>query len=264
MRIHLGLVLLLTSCSGSDPAEQPADAGTNDAPAHADGDPPCEPRDEVVTFETDDGLALEADLRSGAAPGEAAVVLLHMIPPSNDRTNYPLAFVDALAGRGLTVLNVDRRGAGGSEGDAMDAYVGPSGALDAKAAFDFLSTIDCPPDPARIGIVGASNGTTTALDYAVLAAADDLTPPAALVFLTGGTYTENNNAVADHRATLDPLPILFEFASNEAIWSASFVAGAPSSWTFDERDVGSGHGTNMFAADTASIGFVADFVAGAL
>ena len=42
----------------------------------------------------------------------------------------------------------------------------------------------------RIAVVGASNGTTTALDFAVYASTDPKVPfPSALVFLTGGTYT---------------------------------------------------------------------------
>ena len=40
----------------------------------------------VVRFEASDGVALEADSSSSTAKA-LAVVLLHMIPPANDRTS---------------------------------------------------------------------------------------------------------------------------------------------------------------------------------
>lgn len=220
---------------------------------------------EVVTMTADDGQKLEGDLyRSGSAGGPAAV-LLHMVPPSNTRTNYPAAFIEALVAKGLTVLNLDRRGAGGSTpGTPVDAYVGPKGKLDAKAAHDFLAAQACPIDTSRIVYVGASNGTTTALDFAVYAAGEaTVASPRALVFLTGGGYTETNNQIAAQRTILDALPILFVYSKAERAWSVQYEAGKAASWLFKEYDPGD-HGTLMFGAAPASIGDVADFVAAAV
>lgn len=217
---------------------------------------------EVVTMTADDGQKLEGDLyRSGSAGGPAAV-LLHMVPPSNTRTNYPAAFIEALVAKGLTVLNLDRRGAGGSTpGNPVDAYVGPKGKLDAKAAHDFLVAQACPIDAQRIVYLGASNGSATALDFAVYAAGEaTVASPRALVFLTGGTYTEANNQIAAQRTILDALPLLFVYSKAERDWSVQYEAGKAAAWVFKEYDPGD-HGTLMFGAASASIGDVADFVA---
>jgi dienelactone hydrolase len=186
-----------------------------------------------------------------------------MIPPQHDRTNYPVAFRELLVAQGFTVLNVDRRGAGGSGGNATDAYKGPNGKLDAAAAVAFLSTLPCPPDPARLALVGASNGTTTAVDYTLHAAADaDAALPAGLVFLTGGGYTENQNVLSDHLDVLESLSILFVYPANEADWSASYV-GTSESWTHSEY-AESGHGTHLFGSAPASMDEVASWLAALL
>jgi pimeloyl-ACP methyl ester carboxylesterase len=261
----LGLLVVgLAGCSkdhvsaSSTVTATATEAGT---PPEVDGAVPgCEATGPVTTkLTTDDGISLEADLSTTGKRSAPGAVLLHMIPPSNDRTNYPAAFVSALVARGISVLNVDRRGAGGSAGDAKDAYLGPKGRLDAKAAIAFLLAHPCAIDPKRVAIVGASNGTTTALDYA----ASTDSPPRALVFLTGGAYTENQTKVAEHRALLDGMRLLFVFSTAESAWSKAFASGAPASWTFKEYGAGD-HGTRMFAAEPKSIADVADFLADSL
>jgi pimeloyl-ACP methyl ester carboxylesterase len=272
---YLALVLMLSACSeetppadtgipadsaapdamdgGSDGAEDAAEDATGGECTRVDLDP------EVVTFSTDDDVTLEADYYGAGVMGGGAAILLHMVPPGNDRNNYQRPFIQRLVDRDVAVLNVDRRGAGGSEGDAEDAYSGPNGWLDAKAAFDWLAAHGCGFDATRIVVVGASNGTTTAFDFAVETAGDSERGPAALVFLTGGTYTENQYAIADQRAVVDPLPIRFVYSTLERDWSVQFEPGAPSGWVFDEYDMGA-HGTAMFMARPESMDAVADFV----
>ncbi|MFT7581729.1 MAG: pimeloyl-ACP methyl ester carboxylesterase [Myxococcota bacterium] len=219
----------------------------------------------TVTFVTSDGVTLEGDYTPAALPSAPAVVLLHMIPPSNTRANYPPAFRQMLADKGFHVLNVDRRGAGGSGGTARDAYTGSKGKLDAQAAMDFLAAAFCPPDPANVALVGASNGTTTVIDYTVDAASNDAYPlPAALVLLTGGGYTENQNAIDDNRGVLETLPVRFVFSTAERLWSAAFDGDdAPEVWVFDEYP-GGAHGTGMFNTKPESMGAVVDFIDGSL
>lgn len=225
--------------------------------ATADGD--------VVTFTTGDGVELAADLYTTGERGQAGVVLLHMIPPGNTRSNYPPEFITALTSRGLSVLNVDRRGAGASQGTARDAYEGPNGKLDAVAAGAFLTGHECAIDGTRIAYVGASNGTTTALDVTVHSETEpSVSTPAALVFLTGGNYTENQNAIGDHRTLLDAVPIQFVYSTAEAAWSSRFdTADAPAAWEFEEYSNGA-HGTAMFGAVPESIDTVAEFLAARL
>ena len=232
------------------------ESGSNDT--GADTGDACDVIDgAVVRFQTSDEVTLEADLYTTGDVASPTAILLHMIPPSNDRSNYPGVFVEALQLRGFNILNIDRRGAGGSEGVASEAYNGPQGVLDAVAAVAFMNTHACAPDPSRFVIVGASNGTTTALDYAINTSMSDTADPAALVFLTGGTYTENQNAVSS--GALQTLPVLFVFSTAERAWSAAFQSDAPEPWAFLEYAEGA-HGTLMFGAVDESVDAVADWM----
>ncbi|MBD90988.1 MAG: hypothetical protein CL940_11665 [Deltaproteobacteria bacterium] len=243
-------------------------ASPGDAISEPDPGPPACPAAgvEVVTFETADGLTLEADLHRTDATASAAVILLHMIPPGNDRTNYPLSFREKLHEAGFTVLNVDRRGAGGSEGVATDAYQGPNGKLDAAAAVSALTALPCPPDLSRLAIIGASNGTTTALDYALHAAKnpEEDPVPRAMVFLTGGPYTENQNELGAvlENPELDEVPILFVYPQDEASWSESYKDTA-THWTHKAYEQ-SGHGTHLFDSAPVSMTDVTEWLVDAL
>ncbi|MCA9564327.1 MAG: hypothetical protein KC561_12605, partial [Myxococcales bacterium] len=92
-----------------------------------------------VTFTTADEVTLLADFLPADQPGARSIVLLHMIPPRNNRSDYPDDFLESLNDLGWNVLNVDRRGtAGRSDGEAVDAYEGVGGRLDVEAAVSFL------------------------------------------------------------------------------------------------------------------------------
>ena len=82
----------------------------------------------------------------------------------------------------------DRRGTGNSGGVAQDAFVGEAGRYDVEACVVHLME----EGVRNISIVAASNGTTSALDYAVWAPVEGLETPLSMVFMTGGNYTENN------------------------------------------------------------------------
>ena len=114
-------------------------------------------------FPTEDGLQLEADWCPAGDALAPILILLHMIPPHNDRSNYPPALRSEWVQGGYSILNVDRRGAGNSSGKAKDAYEGPKGLLDLKASHRFLTDHGFAPKAGNWGCVGASNGTTTCL-----------------------------------------------------------------------------------------------------
>lgn len=270
-RLLLLLALVPIACAESDQAGTPDDAGESAAdsghydtgviPREDGGGDRCSPAVDgvTVTLTTDDGIALEADFyTTGVVTDGAAAILLHMTPSGgHDRTDYPRAFIDALVDLGVSVVNTNRRGVGGSDALKRDAYLGPNGKLDAKAAYDFLVGHPCGFSPDRIGIVGASNGTTTALDFTVFAETEpSVEVPRALVFLTGGAYTENQNRIDDHRDLLEAIEIHFVYAGNEDGWSEGFQPGAPLTWHFSEYTPG-GHGTNMFSVQPDSIRSIA-------
>ncbi len=271
-RASLLVALCASACAGSSPAPSPVVMSidvppTLDVPPSVDVSVPsdvlarCEASTTIVSFSTSDGVRLEADLATPGLARGPGVILLHMIPPSNDRSNYPRDVVEALVARGVTVLNVDRRGAGNSDGVARDAYLGPGGARDVRAAFEFLRAQPCAVDPSRVVLVGASNGSASVVDYVVAADNDD-TRPAGIVFLTGGTYTEAQTRYAAHRDRLEATPTLFVYSRVERAWSAGLQPDAPTRWTFREYDPGA-HGTGMFATQPGVVDVIADFVVAA-
>jgi len=254
------------SSTGEDAAEDTiSDDGVTETELDGGITMGCEPpHTEVVTLTTDDGVILEGDLYTSGELDAPGVVLLHMIPPNNDRTGYPVAFCEALAAQGYNVLNIDRRGAGASGGVAQEAYSGPNGKLDPHAAVEHLLEMPCASDPLRLAIVGASNGTTSALDYTLWSQGeDDVRTPKVLVYLTGGTYTENQHSISENLEALSPIQSLFVYSTDEATWSVGFEATAPETWTFSEYPDGA-HGTLMFDAIPESMDDVRAFLEGAL
>ncbi|MFK8001187.1 MAG: hypothetical protein AB8H86_16455 [Polyangiales bacterium] len=213
---------------------------------------------EVVTFRTDDDVELEAAFFAAPTAGRPALVLFHMIPPSNTRGNYRRPFIDQLVTQCINVLNVDRRGAGGSGGVARDAYEGPGGASDARAAFDFLLAHEIAPDASHMAMVGASNGTTSLNDYASL----EVSPVSlvAAVLLSGGGYTENQTPMS--ASGLRELPALFVYPASEAAWNDGVEEDTEPGWRFMSHTA-SAHGTRMLDdedAASAVIAFLSEFL----
>lgn len=192
----------------------------------------------VVSLETADGLTLEADAYPGPEGGPG-VVLLHMNPVSNDRTNWPPSFAESLVADGWTVLVPDRRGAGGSEGDPEDA-VGPDGVYDVRAAVDWLVGEGAP----EIALVAASNGSTSALGYAVTAAEAGYPAPIAQAWLSPGDYTETNHTMSE----LSQDRLFLGYPEEEAGWPEAQRALDPGTWTFRVYADGE-HGTLLFASN---------------
>ncbi len=268
----IGVVGLGLACSAtqSSATSQTADAGSassshgvpdGDEEAGEVGAEPgsgsCDTEARAVKFTTSDGVELEADFRPSGRTGGKALILLHMIPPGNDRTNFTPEFIDAAAAAGYTVLNVDRRGAGGSQGTPGDAYEGPSGRLDAVAAVGFLGGSSCAVAPSDIAIVGASNGTTTALDYTVEAAESER--PGALVLLSPGTYSENQHRVADEASVLSAIPMFMGYPDSERAWPQSVRSLDQGGWEFHEY-AGGQHGTRLFTSSPESIQDIVQFL----
>lgn len=188
----------------------------------------CNGGDVVLT--TDDGVELNA---LWAPEGIAAIVLVHQF--SGDRTNWSPDAFSFFQDQGYSVLSIDRRNVGRD---------GPQGALDVKAAHEFL--LEC--EISHWGAVGASTGTAPIYDY--LLAPIPFDPGARLqaaVFLSPGPWTDANNpTVADHVSILDSV------AGFSAITDPDCCAGAqlapmPSRWgahSYPQAD-GDFHGEQM-------------------
>ncbi len=219
---------------------------------------PCVAKPQRRTVTTDDGVALVYDIYLASEPGPVAI-LFHMVPPF-DRADWPIAFIEALRARGISVLNIDRRGAGESGGDPNDGHFGEGGVLDARAAYDAIRDEPC-VDASRFVMIGASAGTATALSYAVDASKTDRYPtPNGMIFLTAGSYTEVRVRMDDHRATLDAIPMTFvytRFELDAQRWLMPLQVDPPETWTFLDSTPG-GHGTVVFERAPESIVELAD------
>jgi len=236
--LGMGLTVALTACGTADPV-------STDVPWTA-------PNGGVIELTTTDSVTLEADYYPASAVDRPAIVLLHMVPPSNTRADWPAPFIAELTSRDWTVIAVDRRGAGGSDGNPADSYIGPGGRLDVAAA---VQRITDDGYTGKLALIGASNGTTSVLDYAV-------DPPvglpavAVMGFLTGGSYTEAQNAMS----SVSKVPAFFTYSTMERAWSEAQRPVDEASWAFYEYP-GGAHGTRMFTVGgTVTPAFQADIL----
>lgn len=229
------LLLLALACT-SDTETPDDDSSLSESPWE-------QPAGGVITVDTRDGVTLEADYLPSATQGAPAIVLLHMIPPSNTRADWPQAFQQALADQGWTVVAVDRRGAGGSGGNAVDAYQGEAGKYDVEAVVNKLLADSYD----EIAIIGASNGTTSMVDYAVWAEGEGLPVPLGLVYMSGGSYTESQNQME----AAPKVPMAFLYPPSEADWPEAQQDLDPGSWVWHRYPSGA-HGTRLFTTPEAA------------
>jgi pimeloyl-ACP methyl ester carboxylesterase len=195
---------------------------------------------EVVQLTTRDAVTLEADLYEATSAARPGLVLVHMDPSSGShRSNWPGEFLQLLVDSDWNVLVLDRRGAGGSGGVATDAFETTKGAYDIEAAVLFLESAPL----ANLSLVAASNGTTSMIDYAAMAAAEGWTAPDTLNFVSVVSSTTNNHGISDVPAT----PALFSHPKSETDNNEPWKAENPGGWEFTEYDPGA-HGTRMFQA----------------
>ncbi len=211
------------------------------------------PEGGVIHLDTIDGITLEADYYPATTANRPAVILLHSIPPGHDRGSWPQDFVVSLADNDWTVINLDRRGSGNSEGNPQDAYEGELGRYDVEAPVSRLRE-DGYTGPTAV--IGSSNGTTSMIDYAVWMQDDPDLALDAMGFLSGGPYTNTQTDMSDVPA----YPALFMATGMEAGWAA-IQADLYDEWVFVEAP-GNGHGHDMLVQDQAADdveGFFDDF-----
>jgi dienelactone hydrolase len=123
-----------------------------------------------VTIESPDGVKLVGSFYSANKPNSPALLMLHQW--ESDRHSFD-DLAATMQADGFNVLTVDGRGFGESttkaNGSAVSAGKSQSDVDnmlgDVGAAFDFLSK-NPNVDPKRIGILGASYGSSLALLYA--------------------------------------------------------------------------------------------------
>lgn len=266
--VSFALVALMACGESAAPLIDTSDAST-DAPRDAPRDSDERDADTNIAarcvsgkaraITTADGVRLVYDIHFADGERGPVAILFHMVPPFS-RTDWPVAFIDALRARGINVLNIDRRGAGESGGDPIDGHFGEGGLFDARAAYDAIRDEPC-VDASRFVMIGASAGTTTALGYAVDASKNDRYPrPDGLIFLTAGAYTEARVRVEDYRAVLNQIPTTFvytRFEFDAQRWLEPLRVDPPERWSFLDFTPG-GHGTVVFERAPDSVPELAD------
>lgn len=164
--------------------------------------PPFPYRSEEVTVESVAGVKLAGTLTlpAGKGPYPAAVLITGSGAQDRDETVFghkPFAVIaDRLARDGIAVLRVDDRGFAKSTG-SFAAATDDDFALDAAANVAFLRT-RADIDPARIGLIGHSEGGLVAPKVAVK------DPKLAFIVLMAGPGAPLSEVLRAQRAALAP------------------------------------------------------------
>jgi pimeloyl-ACP methyl ester carboxylesterase len=202
-----------------------------------------------VTFASADGVQIVGSMYATFKSGAPSVLLLHQW--QSDRTSYA-EFAKRLQEKHINVLAIDGRGFGEStrKADGSPVTAGRSDAdvkamlADVGAAIEFLKSQNNAPDPKRIGIVGASYGSSLAIIYA----ADHPDIKAVALLSPGLNYFGNmptRPAVEKYGERN-----LFMVASKGDQESAKALEGLRINTPkhgFMELPTGSSHGTAMFS-----------------
>lgn len=131
---------------------------------------PAASSERPATVVAPDGARLAATVTvpSGGGPHAAAVLVGGLGPRGRDGDGQYAQIARALAARGVAVLRYDKRGMGDSDGEPLDWLNADLLARDAAAAVRAAQAVP-EVDPARVSLVGHSQGGMLALRAAVRA-----------------------------------------------------------------------------------------------
>ena len=208
---------------------------------------------EDVRFTTADGVVITGTLY---AAGDRAPAVLCLHQWRSDRSSYE-GLAKTLQAAGMTVLAIDLRGYGGSTRTERGGTVRPDrrAVEDVRAAMAFLRA-HAKADAARIGIVGASYGSSNALIHA----ADDASVRA-LVLISPGLNYFNELPTEEPLRRYGDRPLLVT-ASSEDLRSVETIAAyrriAPKMQVQEYPNAG--HGTDILDAGVGLDGRIRDFL----
>ena len=230
----------LAGCA-SQPVATDKVAGTR-APTSASPDPSLT----TITIDSPDGVKIVGSFWESAKANSPAVLLLHQW--QSDRHSYD-DFAKRLNAKGFNVLSIDGRGFGESVKTADGKTVAPErtdAAVkemlgDIGAAFDFLSK-QKNVDPSRVGIVGASYGSSLAIIYAA-----DNPKVKAVALLSPGLNYFGNMPTEPAVAKYGNRPLLLVAAEDDAESAEAVkkLSSANDKYQVKIYDEG-GHGTALF------------------
>lgn len=206
---------------------------------------------QTVKIESPDKVEIIGTFYEAEKPNSPALLLLHQW--QSDRHSYD-DFAKRMQAKGFAVLSIDGRGFGESIKMADGKTVGPErtdaavkGMLsDVGAAFDLLSKRKN-VDAGRIGIVGASYGSSLALIYSA-----ENPKVAAAALLSPGLNYFGNMQTEPAIKKFGNRPLLLVAASDDAESADSIkkLKGASANEKYESHiyPIG-GHGTGLFRAN---------------
>ena len=214
--------------------------------------------EETVSFTTSDGIVIKGTMYTAGKAAAPTVLCLHQW--REDRSSYK-ALAKSLVSAGFQVLAIDMRGYGESTKTKDGGAVRPDrqAVKDIEAAMVFLRS-NSAVDKSRIGIIGASYGSSNAVIYA----AED---PAirALVLLSPGLNYFHVLPTEPAVAAYGSRPMLAVASSEdvrsvEAVDAYKNIGGAVRTLVFDNA----GHGTEILQAKGDLTQNIIDFLRASL
>jgi pimeloyl-ACP methyl ester carboxylesterase len=239
----LPLVLLLSGCGGgpSNAVVNKVEKAVKPAPAG-----------QTVRINSPDGVVLVGTYLPAEKPASPALLLLHQW--ESDRHSWD-DFAGQLQKDGFNVLAIDGRGFGESttktDGSTVTAGRTPGDVKamlgDVDAAFNYLSDQNN-VDPKRVGIIGASYGSSLALIYAA-----DHPKVAAIALLSPGLNYFGNMQTEPAMKSYNDRPAFLGSAKDDpdsfnAVTELSKLSGEPDRVLAVAVDKG-GHGTALLIVD---------------
>jgi dienelactone hydrolase len=258
MKNYILIFSLIVFSFGCDSAEPVESVNTNRitpdsvaAPAGTDGlESAAQPASVGIQFVSAGSATIKGTFYKSAVENSPAVLLLHQW--QSDRKSYD-AFAKLLQSKGIGVLSVDGRGFGESvkttDGKTLSADRSDESVEAMKTDVDnaFLLLADQPNvDPERIGIVGASYGSSLAIIYG----AGNKKVKAVALLSPGMNYFGNMPTEPAVKAYGERALLLVaakdDRASAESVEKLK-MAGDNTKYEIKVYEKG-GHGTNLFAA----------------
>ena len=239
--------LLLVGCGGSAP-NTTANKVANNVEKAID----TATRSQNVSINSPDGVVLVGTYYEGEKANTPAILLLHQW--QSDRHSWD-DFAKEMQRDGFNVLSIDGRGFGesvkktdgtavaaGRSDDDVKAMLG-----DVGAAFDFLSK-QKNVDPKRVGIIGASYGSSLAIIYAA-----DHPNVAAVALMSPGTNYFGNMPTEPAVAKYGARPLFMTAAEDDpdsfnSVTKLNDATGEPRRAVVVTVPKG-GHGTALLGVD---------------
>jgi dienelactone hydrolase len=247
----LALSLAFSACSGAAVNKSTNNASAKTNSTNANSTPTVTAA--KVTIDSPDGVKLISTYLPASKPNSPALLLLHQW--QSDRHSYD-DFAKQMHERGFAVLAIDGRGFGESTKKADGSTVAP-GRTDADvkamlgdvdAAYNYLAK-QPNVDASKIGLVGASYGSSLAIIYAA-----DHSEVAAVALLSPGRDYFGNMPTEPAVEKYGNRP-LFMVAANDDAESASAVkklGGDGSNQNYQTKIYEKGgHGTALFKVGLA-------------